>query len=54
MTLDEYIELAKQELEAFRDMYKEENKKDPDIWPLEMEKDEWGDQELAERFSRIL
>jgi len=49
MKLHEYIEKAKEELDAMLDKFVEENKLDPDNWPLEMAEEEWLDQEIAER-----
>jgi len=51
MKLDEYIALAKQELDEFEVYYKGESEKDPENWPLEFDLAEWGEQELAYRFS---
>jgi len=50
MKLHEYIEKAKEELDTMLDKFVEENKLDPDSWPLEMTEEEWVEQELAERF----
>ena len=50
MTLDEYIEESKAELDKFREHYKQENKKDPENWPLEAEDIDWAEQELGFRF----
>ena len=51
MTLQEYIENAKKELDDMQLMWLENHGFDPDNWPLENEEGEWGEQELAQRFS---
>jgi len=53
MKLEDYIEKAKKELDDLQNQFVESNKKDPDMWPLEMEETDWGDQELAARFGQI-
>ena len=50
MKLREYVELAKQEIENMALDYEAQNLRDPDLWPLENERAEWGEQELAMRF----
>lgn len=50
MTLYEYIKQAKKELDAFAERFIEGNKIDPDMWPIEMKEEEWGEQEMASRF----
>lgn len=50
MELHEYIKKAKQELDDMAKQFIEGNKSDPDMWPLEMDEETWGEQELAKRF----
>ena len=50
MTLDEYIDKSKKELETLRKHYKEMSELDPENWPLDMNECEWGEQELFYRF----
>lgn len=49
MTINEYIEKAKNELDSMNATFKENNQKDPDHWPLEMTEEEWVEQEIAIR-----
>lgn len=53
MKLEDYIKKAKKELDDFEIYWREENRKssDPDMWPLALEEEDWGEQELAARFS---
>ena len=51
ITIDEYVEKCKKELDEFEQIWKKENKKDPENWPMEMPEVEWGDHELTQRFS---
>jgi hypothetical protein len=51
MKLSEYITQAKKEIDDFEQLYVNGNKNDPEMWPLEADEGEWGDQELAARFS---
>ena len=41
---------AKDELDAMEKNWIEENKKNPEMWPLEMDAGQWGENELASRF----
>lgn len=50
MTLEEYIILRKKELDDMFTYYKQEHKKDPKNWPLDMREEEWLEQELAYNF----
>lgn len=55
MSLDEYIEQAKRELDEFRAFYLSSRELcNPDRaenhWPLDLSEGEWGEQELAHRF----
>ena len=50
MTLDEYIDKSKEELETLRKHYKEMSELDPENWPFEMNEGEWSEQELGYRF----
>ena len=52
MTLDEYIDKSKEELETLRKHYKEMSELDPENWPFEMPEGEWNQQELDYRFYR--
>jgi len=51
MTLREYIELAKKELDSFEETWIEESENNPSFYPMEMDEGEWVEQELAIRFS---
>lgn len=51
MHIDEYIEKAKRELDAMRELFLANHKESPDMWPLEMAEGEWVENELSERFS---
>lgn len=51
MQISEYIKKAKEELDNMEKTFVDSNKNDPKMWPLEMSEGEWGDQELAYRFS---
>lgn len=50
MTIVEYAEKAKKEIDDMVLMYVKENKKDPNNWPLDLPVGEWGEQELNIRF----
>lgn len=50
MTLQEYVEKAKAELDRFKENWLEENWKSPSAWPLDLEESEWEEQELSDRF----
>ena len=50
MTLDEYIDKSKKELETLRKHYKDMLELDPENWPCEMPEGEWNQQELDYRF----
>lgn len=48
MTIDEYIQARKRELDDMAAHFKEMNARDPEVWPLSMEgEEEWFEQELA-------
>ena len=49
MTLDEYIDVAKRELDEMANKYRWESAADPEGWPLEMDEDEWAGQEADMR-----
>ena len=51
MNLQDYVKMAKNELDAMEKNWIEENKKNPETWPLEMDVGQWGENELAYRFS---
>lgn len=44
MTLAEYIENAKKELDNFADFYIKERDKHPEFWPTNMDHGEWDEQ----------
>lgn len=50
MTLDEYIDKSKKELEIMRKHYKEMSDLDPENWPYDVTEEQWSEQELAYRF----
>jgi hypothetical protein len=51
MTLDEYVEKAKKELEDFKKIYLANQYTNPEYWPLEMPEGEWAEQEGMYRFN---
>ena len=51
MTIDEYVQKAKDELDEFADLWQEEHRADPNNWPLDFSEEEWAEQELAHRFN---
>lgn len=50
MTLEEYVEISKKELDEFKENYLLDHKNDPENWHLEMGDGEWVEQELSFRF----
>ena len=44
MTLCEYIEKVKKELDEFANFYIKERDKAPEFWPTDMDRGEWDDQ----------
>ena len=50
MTIDEYVEKAKSELDNFRTKWLLAHENDPENWPLDLDEGAWGQQELDERF----
>lgn len=50
ITLDEYVEKAKQELDKFKQEWIEQHKEDPRNWPMRLGEGEWIQQELSHRF----
>lgn len=44
MTLAEYVENAKKELDNFADFYIKEREKEPEFWPTTMDHGEWDEQ----------
>ena len=44
MTLDEYIEYEKNNIDKFKQTWLEGQKKNPDQYPAEMEAGEWDEQ----------
>jgi hypothetical protein len=51
MTIDEYVEKAKKEIDGMAKLFKDNHEMAPERWLLEMEEDDWMDQEFAIRFS---
>lgn len=49
-TLDEYIEMAKQELDVFRDEWIRNSEIDLEEWPLELSGGHWREEERDSRF----
>ena len=49
ITLEEYVETIRQELERFKEKYTEWHKIEPDIFPLKMDEGDWNEQELSFR-----
>lgn len=49
MIVTEYIQQAKKELDEFEEMWLDKEKTDG--WPSDLDEGEWGEQELAARFS---
>lgn len=47
MTLSEYVESMKRELDEFRRRYMEEHVKAPDQWSLEMSPGDWDEQVIC-------
>ena len=54
MKLEEYVKLAKKELDEFEANWKKQHNTTPEDWPLEMNDADWGVQELASRFDQII
>lgn len=50
MTIQEYITVAKKELDDFEAKWIKGEAEDPNNWPHDMDEGDWADQELAERF----
>lgn len=50
MTLEEYVKRAKMELDEFEAQWKQDHSRDPKNFPMELQEDEWKEQELAVRF----
>jgi hypothetical protein len=50
VTIHEYVEKAKKELDDMVEEYEKGNKASPIMWPLEAGEGEWVEQELAARF----
>ena len=50
ITLDEYVERAKQELDEFKQEWIEHHKEDPENWPMHLGEVDWMEQELTHRF----
>jgi len=53
MELIEYIKKAKQELDDFAQEYLKGHESEPELWPLDMDEVDWGDQELTSRFGQV-
>lgn len=50
MTLEEYVKRAKMELDEFESQWKQDYSRDPRNFSMELQEDEWEEQELAARF----
>ena len=49
ITLEEYLEIVRQEIEEFKERYVEGHEQDPKNFPLKMAEGDWNEQELAFR-----
>lgn len=47
MTLDEFHKIALRDFSGFFTDWVEENKAEPDQWPMEMDEPEWWEQLIA-------
>ena len=54
ITLEEYLEIVRQEIEEFKERYVEGHEQDPKNFPLKMTEGDWNEQELAFRNFEIL
>ena len=54
ITLEEYLEIVRQEIEEFKEKYIEGHEQDPKNFPLKMAEGDWNEQELAFRNFEVL
>ena len=54
ITLEEYLEIVRQEIEEFKERYVEGHEQDPKTCPLKMTEGDWNEQELAFRNFEVL
>jgi hypothetical protein len=54
ITLNEYVEKAKQELDKFKQEWSEHHNEDPRNWPMCLGEVEWMEQELSHRFEESI
>lgn len=52
MTLDQFIDAAKLDLEVFADSYREHSKTDPSFYPDRIEEDWWAEVNAYRRYVR--
>jgi hypothetical protein len=50
ITVEQYVELAKAELDRMVERYREEQKADPEHWPELRDLGAWGEEEMIARF----
>jgi hypothetical protein len=53
MTLDQFMGVLRAEVEAFEVMWREENAKDQENWPMEMDQEDWFEQWTAAAYGRL-
>lgn len=54
ITLEEYLEIVRQEIEEFKERYVEGHEQDQKNFPLKMTEGDWNEQELAFRNFEVL
>ena len=54
ITLEEYLEIIRQEMEKFKERYIEGHEQAPKNFPLKMTEGDWNEQELAFRNFEVL
>lgn len=54
ITLEEYLEIVRQEIEEFKERYVEGHEQDSKNFPLKMTEGDWNEQELAFRNFEVL
>ena len=54
ITLEEYLEIVRQEMEKFKEKYIEGHEIEPKNFPLKMTEGDWNEQELAFRNFEVL
>lgn len=50
MTLEEYVEMVKKDLDEFESNWKNSHESDPENWPMEMNEGNWDEQLLSYKF----